>query len=302
MDIHVTIGRYEFALEHTVVEAAERVTENYESVFVPIQKHLKEAFPDGLPSQVAHYYLILPVQIAFRDGRKAKQRALEYILKWVRKNADALDDESQTNYDLPGPGRGVCVAAKKLGFKIRRPRRDAITAPASETGCQPQDPEVCLRRWRTSSDGLPHPAGNLEIMRSLPEDAEKAARQRLRRGFSDKCPKLSEWAERGARTVLVLESENPVITDPMWVAAEVAKLVDERDDAPSEVVLVKPHRAKWLTCVLNHDHKNTWSAELMPGYHEEFPAARAWLAGSAPKPVVMGDCPGQDPPVGPKAP
>ena len=64
---------------------------------------------------------------------------------------------------------------------------------------------------------------------------------------------------------------------------------------PSEVVLVKPHRAKWLTCVLNHDHRNTWSAELMPGYHEEFPAARAWLAGSAPKPVVMGDCPGQDP-------
>ena len=105
MDIHVTIGRYEFALEHTVVEAAERVTENYESVFVPIQKHLKEAFPDGLPSQVGHYYLILPVQIAFRDGRKAKQRALEYILKWVRKNADALDDESQTNYDL-GAGRG----------------------------------------------------------------------------------------------------------------------------------------------------------------------------------------------------
>ena len=111
-------------------------------------------------------------------------------------------------------------------------------------------------------------------MRSLPEDAEKAGRQRLRRAFSDKCPKLSQWAERGARTVLVLESENPgLITDPMWLADEVAKLVDERDDAPTEVVLVEPGRAKWSTCVLNHDHENTWSAELMPGYHEEFPAA-----------------------------
>ena len=195
VDIHITIGRYEFALEHTVLEAAERVTENYESVFVSIRKHLTDAFPNGLPSQVGYYYLILPVEVAFRDGQKARQRALECLLTWIRRNADALDDESQTNYDLPGPGRGICVAAKKLGFKVRRPQRNAIIAPASETDCQPQDPEVCLRRWWTSSDGLPHPAGNLEIMRSLPEDAEKAGRQRLRRAFSDKCPKLSQWAE-----------------------------------------------------------------------------------------------------------
>ena len=74
VDIHITIGRYEFALEHTVLEAAERVTENYESVFVSIRKHLTDAFPNGLPSQVGYYYLILPVEVAFRDGQKARQR------------------------------------------------------------------------------------------------------------------------------------------------------------------------------------------------------------------------------------
>ena len=270
VDIHVWIGRYEFALEHTVFEAAERVTENFESVFVPIQKHLKEAFPEGLPSQVGHYYLILPVQIGFRAGRRARQRTLDCLLEWIRRNAHALDDESQTNYDLPGPGRGTYVAAKKLGFKSRRPRRDKSIAPTPQTAYEPSDPEIRLNRWRTSSNGLPHPAGELYIMRSLPEDADKAGRQRLRRSFSDKCPKLNEWRKRGAKTVLILESENPVITDPSWVADEVAKLVRERDDAPTEVVLVEPRHAKWSTSVLNRDGENTWSPIPKLGYHEEF--------------------------------
>ena len=273
MDVHVTIGRDEFALEHTVLEAADRVVESYESVFVAIRERLEETFGQGLPSQVGYYHLVLPVEVAFRDGRRARQRALESLMEWVRMNADALDDESQTSYDLPGPGRGVCVEPKKLGFKIRRPRRNAVTGTGSETVDQPRDPEISLLRWRSSQDGLPHPAGSLQIIRSLPEDAEEASRRRLRQAFSDKCPKLRQWAERGARTVLVLESENRMITDPMWLAAEVAKLVHERSDAPTEVVLVEPGRAKWWVRVLNHDHENTWSPELTPGYHEEFPEA-----------------------------
>ena len=273
VDVLVTIGRHEFAVEHTVLEASERVIENYESVFVAIRERLEKTFPEGLPSQVGYYYLVLPVEVAFRDGKRARQKALKCLLGWIRRNADALDDESQTNYDLPGPGRGAFVAPQKLGFKIRRPQRDAVTARASETVEQPRDPEISLRRWRASRDGLPHPAGSLKIIRSLPEDTKEARRQRLRRAFSDKCPKLRKWAERGARTVLVLESENPLITEPMWLADEIAKLVEKRNDAPSEVVLVEFGRTKWSACVLNQEHENKWSPKLAAGYHEDFPEA-----------------------------
>ena len=269
IDVHVTIGEAEFALEHTILEATERVTENYEAVFVPIRKRLDEAFRGQMLSQVGYFHLTLPVDIAFRNGRKAKQRALDRLLTWLRTSVEALNDESQTNYDLPGPGRGICVAATQLGFRIESLREQTLTTPPTEKSCQCQDPRICLRRWRASPEGRPHPPGSLQIIRSLPDHADEASRRRLLRAFSEKCPKLKKWAER-ARTVLILESENRVIIDPRWLAAEIAQLVKERNDVPNEVVLVEPGRPNWWVCVLSCDDHNTWSRDLTPGYREEF--------------------------------
>ena len=69
--------------------------------------------------------------------------------------------------------------------------------------------------------------------------------ERLRKALSDKCPKLERCKDEGARTVLVLESDDIALTNQLLVRMRLAELVSERSDLPDEIYLVETEIRSW---------------------------------------------------------
>ena len=60
-----------------------------------------------------------------------------------------------------------------------------------------------------------------------------------------KCPKLQRCKEGGARTVLVLESDDIALTNHVLVGECLAALLPERADLPNEIYLVETELDSW---------------------------------------------------------
>ena len=256
VDFHVAIGKEEYALEHTVIEAVEDEIENYEQVVVPIRDHLGTTFPDGLPG-TACYQLQVPVDVSWPSGIVARRRGLDRVVNWIRKTVEAMDDETQPQSELGRSpyraDRQACAEPPGLGFK----RVDLRSSTA----------EIRLRRWPDAA-AIGRRPGSLRLVRSVADDLEEARRRRFHRAFSDKWPKLKQWGPRGARTVLVLE-DDIVLADPHLMADEVAKLVTECDEAPDDIVLVETHADPWWVWVLKHEAPHSPNPGFGPA--EKFP-------------------------------
>ena len=81
--------------------------------------------------------------------------------------------------------------------------------------------------------------GSLRAFRFEPKNMEQLRRDRLRQALCDKCPKLQCCKEEGARTVLVLESDDIALTNAGAVGEQLMPLLECRTDLPDEIYLVE---------------------------------------------------------------
>ena len=89
--------------------------------------------------------------------------------------------------------------------------------------------------------------GQLSCVRVAPGDdeLETLRAERLRKALAYKCPKLDRCKDEGARTVLVLASDDIALTNEGLVRMRLAELLGERSDVPDEIHLVETETRSW---------------------------------------------------------
>ena len=127
-----------------------------------------------------------------------------------------------------GSGTVVCPASR--------------CSPSSAAGPYPVTLCCHVRTARPGREG-----GKLFCVRVAPDedDLEALRADRLRKALSDKCPKLARCKDEGARTVLVLESDDIALTNQLLVRMALVDLLDERPDVPDEIYLVETETRSW---------------------------------------------------------
>ena len=154
----------------------------------------------------------------------------------------------------------------KDGEGVSRQRR-AGAGHHRATGKPPGFPyEVTLYR-RSLSHPTRREPGALDVARFAPEDLRCGREARLRRALQDKCPKLHRCRAGGARTVLVLESNDLPFSNAIDILEALAPALDERGDTPHEVYLVETISDSWFVHLMM-DEAGYWP--LVAGRTMEF--------------------------------
>ena len=222
VDLQLMLGSQVYAIEHTQIEAFEhqvRSGRHFGELIGPV----KTALSDPLPGD-AVYDLHFPIETGL--GKKSSDliRAQRALVHWVRENAALLhawDGEICAEETYSGLHH-LTVSGRPSGFPY----------------------EVTLHR-RTRSRLTRDEPGFLDVLRVLPGDFESWRVARLRRAIQAKCPKLRQCKEDGARTVLVLESNDLRLSNSVLIREALVPALDERQDAPDEVYLVETTSRAW---------------------------------------------------------
>ena len=118
-----------------------------------------------------------------------------------------------------------------------------------------------------------------------PDDLEGPRTDRLREGFSRKCPKLQECKTEGARTVLVLESGDAGLVSFEFRGDLLPSLLAERTNAPDEIFLVETCADLWWVWLIKRGDSHwpdTGMPELNRSYYDPdaspLPGIPEWLA------------------------
>ena len=88
-------------------------------------------------------------------------------------------------------------------------------------------------------------SGDLVAKLICPGELEELRAERLRRAYSDKCPKLERAKSEGARTVLVLENVDIALASFDLIGNLLPMLLAERRTAPDEIYLAETHTSPW---------------------------------------------------------
>ena len=97
--------------------------------------------------------------------------------------------------------------------------------------------------------------GTLRHARLAPDDKELETlhADRIGKALRYKCPKLQRCKEDGARTVLVLESDDIALTSHVLVGQCLAILLPERTELPDEIYLVETDMDPWTVRCMKLD-------------------------------------------------
>lgn len=225
VELRLRLGRQEYALEHTLIEPFENeIRDGVE--FEEIATHIREALSSFAGS--ACYRLAVPVGARLPRSEDARQRFVD----WIVKRAEAMREEAPGQ---GGPWRSplrwdACVRAKPPGF--------------SGTFELARWPDAALMGRRP---------GSLYAVRACPDELEELRRCRLHRALSRKCPKLLECKADGARTVLILESDDIALTSVDVVGDCLAVVLRECRGAPDDIFLVETAVYPWCVWPLKQD-------------------------------------------------
>lgn len=74
----------------------------------------------------------------------------------------------------------------------------------------------------------------------------------MRKALAKKCPKLLQCRRGGARAILVLETDDFVLTNHVAVGQTLSPVLDEREDAPDEIYLVESGVSPWTVRTMKH--------------------------------------------------
>ena len=222
VDFRVRLGAQVYAIEHTQVEAYEnqvRSDRHFTELVGPVKAELSGTLPGD-----AVYELHFPADTGLDKHSSELCRAQATLVQWVRLKADELHARD-TDFSPDEPSFGPyhqSVSQKPPGFPYK----------------------VTLHRTRPSRFAHGGP-GSLDVTRIVPEGLEASRADRLRRAIGAKCPKLHRCKADGARTVLVLESSDLALTNPVLVCGPVIRELSQRDDVPDEVYFVQTFSTDW---------------------------------------------------------
>ena len=118
---------------------------------------------------------------------------------------------------------------------------------------------------RIRADGFAPGAGGGRYRHSLPSNQtlmalEARRTNRWREALRRKCPNRQRCKEGGARTVLVLESDDIVLTDHVLVGECLAALLPECPDPPDEICPVETEVGSWAVRCMKLDTE-CWPVE-----------------------------------------
>ena len=222
VDFRLGVGKQEYAIEHTQIEAFPGQIEA-DQKYMRLTRTVIAKVSGTLPGP-AHYELFLPMDTDLGVKSAELHNIRRDLIKWIRKEAKRL---YETNGDRLLRGRKSprfvdSIEAKPPGFpySVRLSVRPSCPGPGT----------LRCSRYHANDDKL------------------KARRaKRLQRALCDKCPKLMRCKDDGARTVLVLESDDLAMTDHVLVGEALASMLAERSDLPDEIYLVETDLNPWWT-------------------------------------------------------
>lgn len=238
VDLRVTVGTQEYAIEHTLLQPYPNRIE-HGATFNAIHKFIRGRIPIPLPGSV-HYELRIPIQVSLPRGKKYREQALQSLLEWVVGTAQQLHDR---RWEVPweGPLINNYIKGKPKNF----------------------EQIFELYRW---PDGLPtqRTPGVLSMAFSASEHIEQPLKDSMREAFAKKFPKLFDCNQCGARTVLILESLESPVGHHQYISNVLPDLLAKRTDCPDEIYLVEPFDDKlpWWIWPLKRDEHHWPTADL----------------------------------------
>ena len=243
VDLCLTLGTQEYAIEHTRIEPYEnqiKTSLELNEIRVYIEKNLLGSLP-----KPAYYELQVPIGFYLPEKGRERAQALKNLVDWIRASAKCL---YHRNLLRMGP--------------IYRPHwsDDHVKGRPEGFRC-----EIELLRW-THAAMIRRKPGYLGYRLFCPReysDLEDRRNDRLTRAFSRKIPKLQECKALGMRTVLVLESRDGALTRFEQIGNLLPGLLAKHPDAPDEIYLVQNNFDLWWVypVKLGDDH---WPTVGMP--------------------------------------
>ena len=246
VELRMQLGNQNYAIEHTRVESFDNQIKAGISIR-EINHYIKEKFTDPLPGPV-YYELRVPMDVCLPEKRKERERLLSTLGKWIRESAHCMQGR---NTDLFAPIRGQvwhddCVTGTPLGtaFEIKLVRTKLLPPDIHTAGRKP---------------------GTIVLWYNYPDEDERNHRhfRRLQRAFDKKCPKLKRCKVEGARTILVLEAVDSIVTLTDQIGRHLPALLDGRKGAPDDIYLVSPSDSLWWVYPVKHDDDH-WPDAGMP--------------------------------------
>ena len=221
VDLRVRLGTVEYAIEHTQIEAFTdqiRTGEEYAQFIKPVVDQLSGTLPGP-----AVYELHFPIDTHLGVKSADLDRIRRELVAWIRTKAQCLYEKNRD----------------RLEREHKSPRYlDSIRG-------EPPGFPYPVRLWVGMACSASE-RGTLRHARLAPDDLEAHRADRLREALRRKCPKLQRCKEDGARTVLVLESDDIALTNYVLVSEALAGPLAERDDLPDEIYLVETEINYWV--------------------------------------------------------
>ena len=230
VDLRLWLGAQEYAIEHTRIESFEGQIETGVA-FTKISRHIRRVLSGTLPHP-AYYELHVPVSVSLPEKAARRTRAMDSLVEWIRASAHRMDGRNSGK-------TGAWSSPMRADDRIRE------TPP--EFAC-----EIELLRWPDAAL-MGRESGDLVAKLICPGELEELRAERLRRAYSDKCPKLERAKSEGARTVLVLENVDIALASFDLIGNLLPMLLAERRTAPDEIYLAETHTSPWWVWPMKRD-------------------------------------------------
>ena len=255
VELRLKLGSRKYAIEHTQLEAFEGQVATGVSLgqlTSPVTRSLTGVLPAP-----ARYIMCFPIDPSLGVKRAQLKQHVKNLIEWVRENAKQLH-------------RKVHERLRSEPILLQRDYCDSITD-------KPQGfPYEITLSCRVIPPPFGQKPGTLDAMRWEPDDKEALRKKRLERALSDKSLKLQRCKEEGARTVLVLESDDIALTSYDLVGAALVALAKEPTDKsqfPDEIYFVETFTDPWIVwpmkCDAEYRPVDEWSGWNRTEFQED---------------------------------
>ena len=229
VDLLLTLGTQEYAIEHTRIEPFEKEIQSGID-FKKISQSIKARLFGTLPES-GHYSVLLPIPgMVHKRGQVLKE-----LCESIREKAQHLHERNERRprkWHHPGKFTdSIRWVPPGINYKIELRRSPNCSAIGREIG-------------------------SLDVMRCVGEDLEDRRTTRIKIAIRKKCPKLQECKTEGARTVLVLESNDIANTNDQVIAKTLSRLSQEAMTelrSVDEMYLVETEANMWCVWLLKYD-------------------------------------------------
>ncbi len=250
VELRLKMGKQEYAIEHTIIEPFENNI-NAELTVAEISQFLIKDLTGQLLEPM-YYVLQVPKEVCLPRRKVKRVRALKNLAEWVQSSAQIMY-ERITGLSLP-----IDINDIPLGPYCFP--EDSVKGKPPGINCT-----VELLRWRNGIKAGRKP-GFVQTVLDYPEDLESFRTERIRRAFADKFPKLAKCRADGARTVLVLESQDAAHTRFDLIGNQLPALFAGRTYLPDEIFLVESNLGLWWVYPMKYD-KDHWPEVGMPQWN-----------------------------------